>query len=106
MEHAHGRNYYFTHKTTHLPKLFSEGKQVKNEQRIKGFKKADNSCQYILGISHEIYRFSTERQNLAENRAVFSAFLLPSNRVKLLMKEPPNISPSSSQKYDRATSGQ
>lgn len=71
MEHAHGRNYYFTHKTTHLPTLFSEGKQVKNEQRIKGFKKADSSCQYILGISHEIYRFSTERQNLSENRVVF-----------------------------------
>lgn len=99
MEHAHGRNYYFTHKTTHLPSFFSEGKQVKNEQRIKGFKKADSSCQYILGISHEIYRFSTERQNLAENRAVFSGFLLPSNRVKLLMKEPQNIPPSSSQKY-------
>lgn len=66
--------------------------KLKNEQRIKGFKKADSFCQYILGISHEIYRFSTERQNLAENRAVFSGFLLPSNRVKLLMKEPPNIS--------------
>lgn len=92
MEHAHGRNYYFTHKTTHLPKLFSEGKQVKNEQRIKGFKKADSSCQYILGISHEIYQNSTGAQNLAENRAVFSGFLQPSNRVKLLMKEPPNIS--------------
>ena len=26
MEHAHGRNYYFTHKTTHLPSYFSEGK--------------------------------------------------------------------------------
>lgn len=92
MEHAHGRNYYFTHKTTHLPSFSSEGKQVKTEQRIKGFKKADSSCQYILGISHEIYRFSTERQNLAENRVVFFGFLLPSNRVKLLMKEPPNIS--------------
>ena len=49
MEHAHGRNYYFTNKTTHLPSFSSEGKQVKNEQRIKGFKKADSSCQYILG---------------------------------------------------------
>lgn len=93
MEHAHGRNYYFTHKTTHLPRLFSEGKQVKNEQRIKGFKKADSSCQYILGISHEVYRFSTGAQNLAENRAVFSGFLLPSNHVKLLMKEPPSRFP-------------
>lgn len=45
MEHAHGRNYYFTHKSTHLPRLFSEGKQVKNEQRIKGFKSTDKACQ-------------------------------------------------------------
>ena len=93
MEHAHGRNYYFTHKTTHLPSFFSEGKQVKNEQRIKGFKKADSSCQYILGRVYKIYQSSTERQNLTENRAVFSWFLLPSNRVKLLMTEPLNISP-------------
>ena len=93
MENAHGRNYYSTHKTTHLPRLFSEGKQVKNEQRIYCFKKADSSCRYILGISHEIYRFSTGAQNWAENRAVFFGFLLPSNRVKLLMKEPLNISP-------------
>ncbi len=92
MEHAHGRNYYFTQKTTHLPSFFSEGKQVKNEQRIKGFKNADSSCQYILGISYEIYQISTGRQNWAENRAVFSVFLQPSNRVKLLMKEPPNKS--------------
>ncbi len=69
-------------------------------------KKADSSCQYILGISHEIYRFSTGAQNLAENQAVFSGFLLPSNRALSYLKEPPNISPSSSQKYDRATSGQ
>lgn len=66
-----GRNYYFTHKTTHLPSFSSEGKQVKNEQRIYCFKKADSFCQYILGISHEIYRFSTGAQNLAENRVVF-----------------------------------
>jgi hypothetical protein len=47
MEHAHGRNYYFTHKTTHLPSFFSEDKQVKNEQRIKGFKSTDSSCQQV-----------------------------------------------------------
>ena len=68
------QNYSFTF-------LFSEGKQVKNEQRIKGFKSTDSSCQYILGISHEIYRFSTERQNLAENRAVFFGFLQLLNRA-------------------------
>lgn len=26
MEHAHGRNYYFTHKSTHLPPFSSEDK--------------------------------------------------------------------------------
>lgn len=62
------------YKSTYLPKLFSECKHVKNKQRIKGFKKADSSCQYILGISHEIYQNSTGAQNLAENRAVFSGF--------------------------------
>ena len=46
-EHTHGRNYYFTHKTTHLPSFFSEDKQVKNEQRIKGFKSTDSSCQQV-----------------------------------------------------------
>lgn len=48
MEYAHGRNYYFTHKSTHLPRLSSEGKQVKNEQKIYCFKKADKSCQQYL----------------------------------------------------------
>nr|DAV88500.1 MAG TPA: hypothetical protein [Caudoviricetes sp.] len=33
----HTQNYSFTI-------LFSEGKQVKNEQRIKGFKSTDSSC--------------------------------------------------------------
>lgn len=67
MEYAHGRNYYFTHKSTHLPRLFSEGKQVKNEQRIKGFKSTDKACQYILGISHEIYPYSTELKHNFES---------------------------------------
>ena len=66
--------------------------KLKTNKRIYCFKKADSSCQYILGISHEIYRFSTGAQNLAENQAVFPGFTAFKSRIIVLERTSEYIS--------------